>query len=652
MKKNSIIIFCLLFFTHLAISQNIVKETWDEKPQLHNIDSKYQNEPAVIILDKRRVEYIDQKDEIAVYKTLHRIVHINDDKGIESFNRIYLPVSSNAEIVDIKARTILPGGKVIELSKNDIKDLKEDDDQVYKIFAMEGLVKGCEIEYYYTYIRNTSFFGQEIFQSRVPEKEILFQLVAPGRLVFEIKSRNSDTKAVDTVIDDKRYAYLTEKDIPGAEEEKYCAFEANLKRVEYKLSYNRSRNDNDRLFTWDELAKRVFNNYSNISDKELKKVNDFIKDMKVENLSSETEKIVSLENFIKSNFATREDINTDDADNIEKIIKTRIASHFGIIRFYGALFRQLNIPFEFVLATDRKKYFIEKPFENWNYAENAVIYFPKLKKFMAPTAAEYRFPWIEPAWGDANALFCKSTTIGNLTTAFGEVKKIPLEDYTQSVNNTEADVSLNKTADTLLITISQIYSGYSASVYKAIFNFSSDENKRSVKKEMIKFGTKSENVVSSSIENDDFESYHLNKPFKLTATVKASELVERAGSKILVKIGDIIGPQVEMYQEKPRQFPMDIDYPHILQRNITFAIPEGYTVKNPDDLKINHTYQEKGETTMGFVSTYILEGNKIQINILEEYRKTRYPLSQYEDFKRIINAAADFNKVILVLEKK
>lgn len=97
---------------------------------------------------------------------------------------------------------------------------------------------------------------------------------------------------------------------------------------------------------------------------------------------------------------------------------------------------------------------------------------------------------------------------------------------------------------------------------------------------------------------------------------------------------------------------MAIDFPHILARKIKFTIPAGYIVKNPGDLNIDHTYKENDQLTMGFVSSYKMEGNTLTITIMEEYRKTRYPLSQYDDFRKIINSAADFNKVALVLEKK
>jgi hypothetical protein len=467
-----------------------------------------------------------------------------------------------------------------------------------------------------------------------------------------MKSFNSSTKPADTVLNEKRWLSVAEKDISGAENEKYCAFEANLKRFEFKLAYNTSGKTNDRLLTWDELAKRIYRNYTSYSDKEIKRVNDLIDDMKVKKLDNEMEKVVAVENYIKTNFTTREDIGGDDAENLEKVVKSKLASYLGIIRLYGAILQELNIPYEFVLTADRTKYSIDKNFENWNNCDNPAIYFPTLKKFMAPTLSEFRIPWIDPNWGNTNAFFCKSTTIGNFTTAFGEVKTIPLEDYTKTVVNTEADIQLNETADTLIVHISQIYSGYAASTYKAIFTFSPDETKKLVTKEMIKFGTNSENLVSSKMENQDFESYHDNKPFILSAVVKASELVEKAGNKTIVKIGDIIGSQVEMYQEKPRQFPMHIDFPHILERKINFTIPDGYIVKNLDDLKISHVYQENGQTTMGFNSSYQVTGNVVKITILEEYRRTYYPLSQFEDFKKVINAAADFNKVALVLEKK
>lgn len=654
MQKISVLIIFILSFASGFSQSGIKKETWSDNPTIHKIDPKHANESAVIIKDLRRTEYIDEAEGLASYKTLHKIIRVNDDKGIESFNRVYLGVSDNGDIVDIKARTILPNGKIINLDRSNIKDLKEEDGSMYKIFAMEGLEKGCEVEYYYTYKRPASFFMREVLQMSIPVLEATVEIISPKRLTFETKTFNITgvEPIIDTSSAEKREVSFIQKNIPGAEEEKYSNYTANLQRIEYKLSYNTSRSATERVFTWNELAKRMYEIYGVYTDKELKKVDNLIDDNKWQKLATEKEKIVAVEHYLKKTIATRENVDIEDADNIEKILKNKITNFRGIARLYGAIYQKLGVNYQHVLTGDRENFTVDRKFENWNNTENHLLYFPGSKKFLAPTRIQYRYPWIEPTWAATNGLFCKTTTIGTLTTAIGEVRQIPLEDYQQTLNNVEADVKLNASLDTLRIDIKQIYSGYAAAIFRASFTFSSEEEQRNILKQLVKFGTNSENIVSSKIENKDFESYTDNKPFVLQADVKAGELVERAGNKILVKIGDIIGPQVEMYQEKPRQFPMEIDFPHILDRQIKFTIPEGYTVKNPDDLKIEHVYKENGTPTMGFTSTFKLEGNLLSISVHEEYRAVSYPLSIYEEYKTIINAAADFNKIVLILEKK
>ena len=120
---------------------------------------------------------------------------------------------------------------------------------------------------------------------------------------------------------------------------------------------------------------------------------------------------------------------------------------------------------------------------------------------------------------------------------------------------------------------------------------------------------------------------------------------------MLLKIGEIIGPQEQMYQEKPRRLPVELPYPHSLNRKITFEIPNGYKVKNLNDINIDIEHKDGNEATMGFTSSYTQSGNIVTINVAESYKKLKYPLAQFEDFRKVINASADFNKIVLVLEK-
>jgi hypothetical protein len=55
---------------------------------------------------------------------------------------------------------------------------------------------------------------------------------------------------------------------------------------------------------------------------------------------------------------------------------------------------------------------------------------------------------------------------------------------------------------------------------------------------------------------------------------------------------------------------------------------------------------------MGFISSYTIEGNKLVITIHEYYKEINYAKSRAENYRKVINASADFNKVVLVIEKK
>jgi hypothetical protein len=107
-----------------------------------------------------------------------------------------------------------------------------------------------------------------------------------------------------------------------------------------------------------------------------------------------------------------------------------------------------------------------------------------------------------------------------------------------------------------------------------------------------------------------------------------------------------------MYQEKARQLPVTMQYPHVLDRDITFTIPDGYQIKNISDINMNVTDKKTGKETMGFVSSYKLNGSELKILVHEFYSVTDYPVTMFDEFKKVINASADFNKVVLVLEKK
>lgn len=644
----------LLFVSKLLFAQEVnysLNTNWSDKPLMHEIYKPFDSASTIGILDERKIEYRNEKENIFIYEYDHRIARIMNDNGIEMFNKIYIPVYANAEIQNIMARTILPDGKVITVSTDKIKEIEEDG-EIYKIFAMEGLEKGCEVEYAYSIKRNLSIFGSEVFQRRnMPYQQAEFMLITPSYLKFDVKGYNGFKITKDSVIGEQRIIVGYSTNIDELEEEKYSNQDPYLQRVDYKLSYNLSKNENVRLYTWKEFAKQCFTNYTNRTQKEEKALDAFIGKIELSSNFKDAEKILAIEDYVKNNINIDKKLIAEDAGNIERVVKNKAANEEGIARLFAGIFDKLNIDYQFVFPGTRTGFTIDEELENWNRANDVLIYFPATGKYISPVSIDLRYPYIPFEFTATRGLFLKGTVIGDFKTAIGSFNNISIEPFDQHAINMEADIHFDETLDTILMNSKQILKGYGATNYRPIYTFLPADKQEKANKEIIKAVAGSENISNIKIENSAFTNYFDNKPLVISADVKSTELVEHAGNKILLKIGDVIGPQAQMYQEKPRRLPVELAFPHVLDRKIILHIPDGYTVKNLNDINMNTEYKEDGEITMGFISSYTQSGNEITILVNETYKKIQYPLAQFEEFKKVINASADFNKIVLVLQK-
>ena len=59
----------------------------------------------------------------------------------------------------------------------------------------------------------------------------------------------------------------------------------------------------------------------------------------------------------------------------------------------------------------------------------------------------------------------------------------------------------------------------------------------------------------------------------------------------------------------------------------------------------------KNEKSAFFKSSYTVKGSKVILYNEEVYDAMFYPKEFFTDYQKVINAAADFNKVTLILEK-
>lgn len=626
--------------------------TWTEKPALHKMPEKFKDASAVYLRDDRIYEYKFEDKKMVQYNHVYKLIKVADDKGIEIFNKIYVPVYGTSEVNNLKARVINSSGQVINVPSEKIKDEMYEGNR-YRFFAMEGLDKGSEIEYTYVTKKNPTYFGSETFQSATtPYARVNISLVVPKHLKFEAMGFNGLTVLTDSLIDETLVTAAYSDNIPQLEEEKYGLPSPHLQRIDYKLSYNLSNTNPVRLNTWNEMARNVHRNLTTLTDKEKKAVNKFIAAANVPDGANEETVIELLEDYMKNKINIDEKLVSENAENLEAVIKSGNTNNFGAGRLMIAMLEAKGIRYQAVFPSVRDQLPLVEELENWNRIEEMLLYFPSTKKFLQPSSVILRYPYVDAYWTATRGLFLKTTSIGDVTTAIAKFDTIPMIPFDQHAHNMEVSVKLDATGDSLIIDSKQILKGYGASAYRPIWAYLTPEKQQDALKDIISSVAKSENIQNIKAENTSFTDFWDNKPLIISGTIHTAQLLDRAGNKLLFKIGELIGPQEQMYQEKPRQLPAEMQYPHILYRKLQFRVPDGYTVKNLKELNIDIQEKKGNLMTLGFISSYTLSGNNLDVEVTETYRDIKYPLSEFETFKKVINAAADFNKIVLVLEKK
>lgn len=652
MRQTTILFFLLLLAcSGWTQSYEAKNYSWEENPTWQPLPEDELEEDAVVLQDHRIIEFaFSSQEQLVEYKTVHRKIRVNSDQAIEDFNKVFIGLHEVLDLVDIHARTVSPKGVVNELDKSNIKELESVEDYGgFKIFAIEGVEKGADIEYWYTLEKSPSYFGRETFQRSTLTKDASLEIISPEGLVYIAKSYNGFPEVEAETVDEKNYLRASMSRIVQTEEEIYAAFKANQLRVDYKISHNK-RVSSREMFTWTDAAQRIFEIVYSSSDKEKKKIAKAIAKLGVADLDSEVERITAIENWVKNNFVIK---NTpeENSENLTFILDNKYTTENGFVRLFAACFDAAGIDHELVLTSDRYNQRFDEDFMTWNFLENYLFFFPHAKRFMAPGLPDLRHGLFPYEWSNNDGLFIKQVKIGEIRTALGQVRSIPGFDMTEHYDNMKLQVRFEQNMGLSEVEVQRTYAGFNATFLQPFYHLIPEDERGKLLEEMLRFVGDDAKVQEKSLTNHDLNVSPVESPMVLDAKVKVASVVEKAGKDYLLKIGSLIGPQVAMYQENVRQNPVEIEYPHQYTREINIEVPNGYRVKGLEALDINIEHGNADGNTMGFLSSYELDGSNLQVRIFEYYQNTKYPLTQFNQFREVINAAADFNKIVLVLEK-
>lgn len=658
MKTNqSIFRLCLIWMAFFAFgiyaqaAEPVYKSyTWEAKPTPSKLSEKELTESVVIILDKHIIEYAyNTAGELEKYYIRHRRMRANNSEHLDYLNKIKIGLGGVEEFITLKTRTITAAGRVIEISESAVKDIDNEEEGRYKILAIEGLEPGSEVEYFYIEKQNVNYFDAVYLQYGLLAKELSVELRSPQNLVFETKSYNGLAKATDTVLDEVRISNVLSKDVPALNDEKYTFRDANLQRLEYKLAYNASR-EGKRILTWTDAGQRYYEMLHTTDKEDKKAVQKLLKGIKTTQ-GNNKENIRAIESYLKTNFSVLPAFSINN-ETSRGVIKSHMGSKLAITKLYVQMLQELKIPYEIVLTCDRSDRAFDASFDTWNYLESMLLYFPDDDLYLSPANEFCRIGYIPSNFLDNDALFIEPVALGDLTTGLAKVKHIAYPGHDVNFDILEAEVSFKEGMDESILKLKHSMGGYTALDLRASYFYLPEDKRKELASQLLKMGAEDGDIMSSKVSNFDINTPEIDKPFVLEGEISMDDLLEQANDKYLIKVGTLIGPQAEMYQDKPRQTPVQLDYPHGYHRKLKINIPSGYTVSGLEALKMNYVHSAPNkDVDLRFVSDYKLNGNVLEIEIFETYSQTYYPLSVFEKYREVVNAAANFNKVVLVLKK-
>ena len=129
--------------------------------------------------------------------------------------------------------------------------------------------------------------------------------------------------------------------------------------------------------------------------------------------------------------------------------------------------------------------------------------------------------------------------------------------------------------------------------------------------------------------------------------LSTSDLIKKAGNYLILEAGKFIGKNIDLNkEEKERETDIYMPFPRQYEWIVSIEVPEGYMADNIDNLNYNVINK-----TGGFVSSTLIEKNKVIIHVTKHYNNNYEPLENWNNMLEFLEAANDFVQQKLVLKK-
>ena len=642
MKKKFLVLKILLIVSYFnTYSQSYLNIDWDSDKTI----SFPSDNDLYGIFNNHYVEYFKSKftEEVYVYETRHTKTKINRINNPLD-NEIIISKINVSEIVDVRAK-IINQDTIISYGFEEMKKMinSDDSDENYNNYKLPNLDEGDIVEIMYTVKKDFNFNGNKIIEESYPILLSKFILIE-NNFKSNIKIYNSNNSFVsDIIFDGKKSKQIIFNNLNATANEQYSTPIANKIKISYQCYEN--RDDVSQIEYWGNLVQNVSELFFPKTVNE--KAEEILREIKngyVKIPWNELKIANAIDEYIKNNFVISDE---DDPklNDIEYILNNKISNDFSIIQVYSSLFKEADIEYEVAISCNR--YFLKFDPELFdpNQLREFLIFLPNQEKYISPNRVEYRVSEApEDLLGNYGIFIDK-----DLDYYFSEITLFD-QDFSQIKKNIEVNISrnLNKTK----INESRLFSGYWAITNRNYIYLSENEKTDFLVDFFTVNGLDNKKVSNYNIKNFDISHNTYNTPLEITSTISTSDLIEEKEGLTYLKIGKVIGLQSNLFDEKERINPIEINFPNSYDYNIKVNIPRGYKIVDFSELNKSKEYiSVDGNSTAKFLSKATVNENVLNINIKEYYKELRYSKKRYQEFREVINAAAKFYESSVRIEK-
>ena len=642
MKKKFLVLKILLIVSYFnTYSQSYLNIDWDsDKTILFPSDNDLYG-----IFNNHYVEYFKSKftEEVYVYETRHTKTKINRINNPLD-NEIIISKINVSEIVDVRAK-IINQDTIISYGFDEMKKMinSDDSDENYNNYKLPNLDEGDIVEIMYTVKKDFNFNGNKIIEESYPILLSKFILIE-NNFKSNIKIYNSNNSFVsDIIFDGKKSKQIIFNNLNATANEQYSTPIANKIKISYQCYEN--RDDVSQIEYWGNLVQNVSELFFPKTVNE--KAEEILREIKngyVKIPWNELKIANAIDEYIKNNFVISDE---DDPklNDIEYILNNKISNDFSIIQVYSSLFKEADIEYEVAISCNR--YFLKFDPELFdpNQLREFLIFLPNQEKYISPNRVEYRVSEApEDLLGNYGIFIDK-----DLDYYFSEITLFD-QDFSQIKKNIEVNISRN--LNKIKIDESRSFSGYWAITNRNYIYLSETEKTDFLVDFFTINGLDNKKVSKYNIKNFDISHNTYNTPLEITSTISTSDLIEEKEGLTYLKIGKVIGLQSNLFDEKERINPIEINFPNSYDYNIKVNIPRGYKIVDFSELNKSKEYiSVDGNSTAKFLSKATVSGNVLNINIKEYYKELRYSKKRYQEFREVINAAAKFYESSVRIEK-